>query len=77
MTKEEIIGRIVNELPQLTDAELKKVYDMVRALRTTLPDTSSEKGIQPKDFPFVDEIERVQSQSRDLPGHHQEGQHFA
>lgn len=76
MHREETIRRITDELQQLPEAELEKVYNTVRTLRTNLPDTSSEEDTQSKNLPFVDEIERVQEQSRDLPGH-QEDQHFA
>ena len=73
--KEENIRRIVDELHQLPEPYLENVYEIVRTLRANLPSPEDQSSAPPESPPFVDEIERVREQSRDVPGR-REDQHF-
>ena len=75
--QEESIRQIVEELHQLPEAYLDNVYEIVRTLRINLSPTSSPRSTDQREpRPFVDEIERVKEQSRDIPGQ-QEDQYLA
>ena len=73
-SQSEAIDRIINELEQLPEAYLENVYEIVRTLRKNLPTTVHQGVGLPKHGPFVDEIERVQEQSRKVQGG---DEHFA
>ena len=72
MSQEKIISQIVDDLHQLPEHYLKNIYEVVHLLRTRLPEDTA----QPESPPFVDEIERVKEQTRDLPGHQEGERHF-
>lgn len=66
--QEENIRRITEELYQLPEQYLENVYAIIHTLRTSLPATPEQPAALPGQQPFVDEIERVQQQSRSIPG---------
>ena len=70
MNRAAIIRRITNELGHLSASDLEKVHEQIRQLRERPTDEAPSS--QP---PFVDEIERVKEQTRDIPGTDEE-KHF-
>ena len=74
--QEKIIHKIVNDLHQLPVPYLENIYQVVHLLRTKLSDTASEEVPQPKNLPFVDEIDKVREQSRNVQGR-QEDQYLS
>lgn len=63
MNREKAIRQITDELKTLSEPDLKAVQEQVRALRKK----STDKDFPPQP-PFIDEIERVEEQTRGLPG---------
>ena len=69
MTREETIRRINEDLQQLPEEYLVVVREVVERLRAQLAnDGASEQVDQSEPLPFVDEIERVKEQSRQVLG---------
>ena len=62
MNRAETIRQITEALNTLSEVDLHEVYERVRILRDKSVDDHSLQR------PFVDEIERVKEQTRDLPG---------
>ncbi len=66
--RETLIDRINQKLAQLPEAHLDIVYRLVQRLGLATNDKALEQVDQSEAFPFVDEIERVREQSRQISG---------
>lgn len=65
-TQKTLIDRITDELPQLPEEDLNLIYRLIERLGGQR--TKDQPSAQTGSLPFVDEIERVKEQSRQVPG---------
>lgn len=73
--RETLIHQITKELAHLPEEDLSILYGIAQRLRAQLTrDKPSEQADQPEALPFVDEIDRVREQSRQVPGQNEDQQ---
>lgn len=74
MSREETIDRIVAELHRLPEPFITNLHQVIRMLR----EQHEAEGAQPDTptAPWVDEVERVKEQTRNVPGQTSDDQYF-